>query len=357
MRNVAWRVRFSGEAGIDAGGLRTELYTQFFEALRGQCVFVEPEVPSWMLCAKSPSNEANVALPRGDLDGSKAASLVDCTKVGACMARAAFSGVQIPRWLPFAFYLFVKVVGPRDELFAEFDPSNDCTAPLAEQFSGVLDELDALTTGAHHSQMNEAEAAVCMNLAMPGMAQHIDKTFAGLAYAAGAVTVTDANRFAYIRLRRRHTLYADRLPQLWAMVGGIRLLFKQFKLWDVFLGMTPSQMECVFSGPNLVDVHRLLQVLDLSELPERSPLHSLVPEALRGATQSELESFLVKMFAQPRLPLSCKSLKIRRSPIGAIYTHTCPVVWSLELPEMADLDILRAVLFERDDAGLTFNTV
>jgi len=361
MRNAMWRVEFTGEAGIDAGGLRTELYTQFFEALRGRCVFAEPRLPSWMLISTGGEEvERQVALPRGSthvVDGSQSAKLADCVKVGACMARAVFAGVQIPRWLPFSFYLFVKAVGRRDELFANFDPSAECTAPAVEQFAGVLDELDAITTDAHLAQMNEAEAKVCSSLAMLGMTQHYDMTFAGLQYSAGEVAVTDANRFAYIRLRRRHTLYADHLPQLWAMVGGIRLLFQQFELWDVFLGMNPSQMECIFSGPNLVDVKRLLEILDLSALPAGSSLRTLLPEALRLATQPELESFLVKMFAQPRLPLRCTRIPVRPSAQGAMHTHTCPGHWALDLPECPDLQLLRSVLFAPNGSDLAFNNV
>ena len=291
------RVRFSGEDGIDAGGLTKELYTCFARDL------FDPE-KCGLFEACDGEIENPLFLPSASFDGDPGIY----EGVGKMLAKILVAGYPepsspgvpgapgIPISLPLApsllRFLLYQQCTARD--YAAFDPQGASSLDQALEMEGFDDAFLCLA-------FDDATD--------PSDPRHEED-------------VTEANRHEYAQAKVMWVLVGSRLPQLTALRKGFEAirLRNQLRLFSV------TELMDVMCGQQSVDVDDVIAALEFSGFPRGTRTPQYVEETLRAWPEPSLKCFLRFITAMTCVPPDGGKIKIARDGDRAdAYpkSHTC----------------------------------
>eukprot|EP01045_Picozoa_sp_COSAG04_P014247 COSAG04_NODE_1055_length_8548_cov_3.532970_4_plen_504_part_00 len=294
------RVTFEGEAGIDAGGLRKELYTNFAHEL------FDPE-KCGLFESSDDSSTTPCFLPAADFDGDM--SIFE--GVGRMLAKMLLAGYPepapphggarteaVPISLPLApsllrFLLYQKPTEPdwRDYARDHWHSTQMCLAMEPQEFD---------------------DAMLCLTFedATPADDPRHEED------------VTAANRKEYAEAKLMYELVTCRLPQLTAIRKGFEdvPLRHQLRLFSV------TELMDVMCGQQSVDAEEVVGALEFSGFPRRSRTPEYMKQTVRSWSEKSLKCFLRFVTAQTCVPPDGGKIKIQYDGSGAeAYpkSHTC----------------------------------
>lgn len=291
------RVRFSGEDGIDAGGLTKELYTCFAREL------FDPE-KCGLFEACDGETENPLFLPSASFDGD--ADIYE--GVGKMLAKILVAGYPepgspgvpgapgIPISLPLAPSLlrFLLYQHPTDRDYAAFDPQGASSLDQALEMEGFDDAFLCIT-------FDDATAATDP--------RHDED-------------VTEANRHEYAHAKVMWQLVGSRLPQLTALRKG----FEAVKLKNQLRLFSVTELMDVMCGQQSVDAEEIIAALEFTGFPRGTRTPQYVEETLQAWPEPSLKCFLRFITAMTCVPPDGGKIKIASDgdrPDAYPKSHTC----------------------------------
>jgi len=310
-------VTFQGEFGIDAGGLRTDMFTEFFIALTRNRGEEDPEEGDPAERGE-PTAFDDKGLPRPN------ANLRFVQAAGRILARAIFDGVPVPQVLSPILFRFLLKCPLRLQDLEDHNGQEESMLRFL-----LINRPDAAPNGG------------------PG-----PWSAWGLTFDNGD-DVTEENKEKYISEYVRAQILRDRLPALRAFVAG----FSDAGLHEMLSLLGPSDLMLLAHGattltPELVWASVSVPTTDWGDSPTPEILKALIfaldadrlSRFLRLSTSAV--SIPVGTLLQPKITLR------RAAPEGMIFAHTCSR--ELEVPDCRDANTLGRMLalaLDHVDAG------
>lgn len=293
-------VQFEGEAGVDAGGLTSELYEQFFVALFDES------------CSLFEGQREDVAnplfLPRGPPEGSS--RLPDETArtyegVGRMLAKVLFDGRSVPARFAPSLYKYMLDLPPNLHDLDTFDPRKGKFCRELMQYAPM--DVEAL--------MFDFEDV------------------GGSADEELSVT----NRTDYVNRMIPWELVGKREESLSAMKKG----FDAVGISATLRLFTATELMSLVMGQQNVSPQDVVKRLKFEEYPRGSKLPGHFKAAVKALSRDDIKRFLVYVTAQSVMPPPGTKIVIRRSlRTGALFTsHTC--FNRLDVPDLSNAAVVR----------------
>jgi len=348
------QVIFANEAGVDASGLTSEMFTLFF---RGLCdAPTGEEVPAAAAASSSSSAQRQVLIEvRGQLQdkakpkpmllpspltAAMSAELCDRYRcVGVVLGRALLLGRLLPSVFPLAFFkLLIELLHADRSLDEHATDEQEATLALEERLNNLLSFVDL-------DEVDPGKAAACVGVQTPEFAVDLFDDFEGLRgyeQSGADVKLTAANRSEWARLTKLNALVQDRVPQYRAIAQGVRQVAQANERLDQLLTLSPQALRIVLCGREHISVDEILRQTVFENAGDALP--QWFGEVLRSFTQSELEALLMFVGAQVRLPsnTAIRVVVTAALPASLPTSHTC--FWQLVLPRYASVEELAARL-------------
>jgi E3 ubiquitin-protein ligase HUWE1 len=295
------RVSFTGEAGVDAGGLTRELFsgvlTQVFESHSGR--WFEHESKGVLLPA--------AGAPPAELEA-----------IGKLVCKCILEEVPVPgaeRW-SFVLYKFL------------------CSGSEAQVHVSLDDFLEFVA-------VDEYRATVSLQAMSEEQLRATSVTFEGLKLDGEREAVGRHNVSAFITLKARERLLGSRLPAFRAFRAGLLCVDA---LRSILGTLSPRELKLLIGGDDELRADAVVGALRMRDFPPSSHTPLFLKEILHEWSGGLLTAFVRFVTAASRLRPQ-DQIVVRRASVGAIagslplpVAHTC--FSQLDLPDYNDKAVL-----------------
>eukprot|EP00276_Gloeochaete_wittrockiana_P004021 CAMPEP_0184655160 /NCGR_PEP_ID=MMETSP0308-20130426/12781_1 /TAXON_ID=38269 /ORGANISM="Gloeochaete witrockiana, Strain SAG 46.84" /LENGTH=1156 /DNA_ID=CAMNT_0027091467 /DNA_START=812 /DNA_END=4282 /DNA_ORIENTATION=+ len=302
------RVTFEGEAGIDAGGLTSDLFTDFFTKV------FQPEAGLFET-AEDGQSGTHIAYTDTFYLPLKGAPLQSLESFGKVVAKSIFEGRQFPLDLAPCVYKFLR----------------DNNAVMN------LNDLECFNPG--------LAAQYHRLLSRPG-AGRLDLTMDGLVSEGDKIPVTDTNKTEYVNLNIKRILVDERLGQLEALRRGFFII----NIANLITTLSITDIMAICCGQRHLNGSSIADSITFSGFPPQSTTPSLLKTLLGSLLPADsLRRFLRLCTGRCTLPPGagggslfritvCCTRDPTRLPVG----HTCGS--QLDLPDYGNMNLLTSKL-------------
>jgi len=333
------KVVFHEEAGVDEGGLLTEMFRIFFDSLfqgHGN-LFVGSEAASTRDYVASEGD--NVVKSQSILcvlpmnTDKNPLRIENLRAFGRALVKALYEGRRIGNKLcPAVFkYITGATVGIRD--LQMFDPETTRSLQWTLATSGVA------SLGLHFESIGAPDLG----------------------------PVNDSNKIQFVKLKVEEILVKCRKPHLEAIKLGFSEALKALSSdASPFLSLiSHTDWRVLLCGESTaVTAAQIIAVTSFSGFPRTSLVPQWTKEVIMSLKDDDLLKFLVFVTGSPSLPVpvsaspeSSFTMLVRRQPLSDMLpvAHTC--FFHLDMPEYRDKDTLRSKLVYAVQNGVTFDVV
>jgi hypothetical protein len=357
------KVTFNNEPGVDEGGLLTEMFTLFFEAvfspysrLFEDCYGLPPlshstsastttaittdEIPPTRMLEANHTDyhhhhtttnanlnhESFVVLPAANLSSP---DLIKIRAVGRAMVKALYEGRRIGNRLCPSVLKFFTNANPTIRDLQLFDSQS------TKSLQWLLTTMGVEELGLHYEEVDKPELGA----------------------------VTDSNKANYVKLKVHKILIDDRLSALTALKTGfmeaLQGLSTEAAPFLTLLSYTDWRL--MLCGEAIINPQQIVACLKFSNFPRRSKIPQWLTEVILSASEDHLRKFLVFVTGSPSLTGAFTSSALRinvryQSRSSALPTaHTC--FYFLDIPDYDDKEIFQNKLFFAIQHANTFEIV
>jgi hypothetical protein len=337
------RVIFTGEVGVDEGGLLTEMFSIFFEAIfRGQCgLFVGSESTEGTGNADSQDDDVggsgssglqkavnHVVLPNA-VDSSPK-RLQQLRAFGRAMVKALYEGRRLGSRLCPSVFKFLTGTSPDIRDLQRFDPQ------AARSLQWILATVGVEEFGLHFESVGAPELG----------------------------PLTDLNKAKFVRLTIDRTLVSSRQAHLQAIklgfVEAMRALSEEAAPFMSLLSHTDWRV--LLCGDTAITGQQVVAAFRFTGFNKKSMIPQWLKEIILSSSEDNLRQFLVFVTGSPSLSASSSSegnveINVRcQIRSGALpIAHTC--FFHLDIPDYKTKDALQSKLIYAIQNATTFEIV
>ena len=357
------KVTFIGEAGVDEGGLLSEMFNIFFDNLflESNGLFEGPVSLNISYRNASRSNSLTQSKDAYDdstsssagqsatLDAGAAATPINQVvmpcghdktlesiqryrAIGRILVKALYEGQRIGNKLCPAVLKFITGATPNMRDLQMFDPQ------LAKSLQWTLSTQGVEEFGLNFESVGAPDLGI----------------------------VTDANKTKFIRMKIENILIQSRLPQLEAIKAGfieaLKAISEEAAPFMSLLSHTDWRV--MLCEDSIVNAEQIISALVFTGFPKKSELPQWLKEILSVTSEDNLRKFLVFSTGSPHLSTSFASFSDRAIKINVRYqnrtgslpvAHTC--FFQLDIPNYRDKETLQNKLYYSIQNAVTFDVV
>lgn len=339
------KATFVGEAGVDEGGLLTEMFTMFYESIFQQAnglfetsdeMHARNDLSVSAKLSKVETNNssndtimhmrAGVVLPRSS--GKSIEQLLEFRAFGRALVKTLYEGKRIGSRLSPSVFKFIADTNPNMRDLQVFDP--------------------------------ETARSLQWTLATIGV-EEFDLNFESVdAPSLGAVT--DSNKATFVSMKIDRVLVECRRSQLQAIKDGFTEAMKALSVEAApFMSLlSHTDWRVLLCGETLISGPQVVSVLNFNGFPRSSQMPVWLREIILSSSDDHLRKFLVFVTGSPSLPSRhTKKIEIvvRCQPrsFALPVSHTC--FFHLDIPDYKDKETCQTKLIYAFQNANTFDIV
>lgn len=337
------RVVFANEPGVDEGGLLTEMFSIFFDAVfhPGSELFEDcfgMQSYSELSCRSTESidnsnttMEGNVVLP--SIAAVSTDHLDSLRAVGRAMVKAFYEGRRIGNRLSPSVFKFFTGAQPNMRDLQLFDPQT------AKSLQWMLATVGVEDLGFHFETLGKPELG----------------------------DVDDNNKATFVRMKTENILIHSRFKQLIALKEGFLEALQGISTEAApFLNLlSHTDWRIMLCGDTVINPQQIIASLRFSGFPKRSKIPQWLTELICSASEDHLRKFLIFVTGSPSISNSFSSssssstirINVRHQTRSAALptAHTC--FFHLDIPDYADKETFQNKLFYAIQNSNTFEIV
>ena len=331
------RVIFTGEPGIDEGGLLTEMYNIFFDKVFHptsglfENSYGLQNSPDSTAETNSSTMEGNVVLP--STNATSPEQLESIKAVGKAMVKAFYEGRRIGNRLSPSVFKYFTGVLPNMRDLQLFDPQTTKSLQWMLATVGVED------LGFHFESIGKPELG----------------------------DVDDNNKTMFVKMKTENILIQSRSKQLAALKEGFLEALQGISTEAApFLNLlSHTDWRIMLCGDTVINPQQVVAALKFTGFPKRSKIPQWLSELLNSASEDHLRKFLIFVTGSPSISNSFSSSSTTSSiQINVRYqmrsaalptAHTC--FFHLDIPDYSEKETFQNKLFYAIQNSNTFEIV